>query len=134
MILVLILSHAVFDEHCFPGNSPFINVFGLLLDEIDVPGPPSDTEHCPNEDEQAPDVPELMIRGETMILMILHLLCVLHPLLFLHRPFVVTSHLGRHPLTRQHVLQALHAHHLLLHLLHMHQLLAAACLRAVTMA
>ena len=63
-----------------------------------------------------------MIRGE-MTTMILHLLRVLHLLLFLHRPFVVTSHLGSHPLTRQHVLQALHAHHLLLRLLRPHQLL-----------
>ena len=56
-----------------------------------------------------------MIRGE-MTTMILHLLRVLHLLLFLHRPFVVISLLGRDPLTRQQALQVLHAHHLLLHL------------------
>ena len=64
-----------------------------------------------------------MIRGETTM-MILHLLRILHLLLFLHRPYTVISHLGNHPLTnQQQVLQTLHAHHLLLHLLHAHQLL-----------
>ncbi|KAL7281334.1 hypothetical protein ACG7TL_004643 [Trametes sanguinea] len=37
----IISSHAVFDERCFPGNSPSINVFGLPLDEVDIPGDPA---------------------------------------------------------------------------------------------
>ena len=57
----IISSHAVFDERCFPGNSPFINVFGLPLDQVDIPGPTDAVEDSP---EDAPDAPELPDQGE----------------------------------------------------------------------
>ena len=56
----IILLHAVFDEHCFPGNSSFIHVFGPPLDEVDVPGP-ADYNGEPAED--VPDAPELHDQG-----------------------------------------------------------------------
>ncbi|TFY64067.1 hypothetical protein EVJ58_g2864 [Rhodofomes roseus] len=55
-----ISSHAVFDKRCFPGNLPFINVFGLPLDKIDVSGP-ADDKGEPAED--VPDAQELHDQG-----------------------------------------------------------------------
>ncbi|PIL22297.1 hypothetical protein GSI_14985 [Ganoderma sinense ZZ0214-1] len=57
---IIISSHAVFNEQYFPGNSPFINVFGLPLDNVDIPGGPDDA--APPEDG-VPDVPELYNQG-----------------------------------------------------------------------
>ncbi|CDO76911.1 hypothetical protein BN946_scf184594.g18, partial [Trametes cinnabarina] len=56
----IISSHAVFDERCFPGNSPSINVFGLPLDEVDIPGDPATADKPP---EDVPDAPELPDQG-----------------------------------------------------------------------
>ncbi|KAL7279387.1 hypothetical protein ACG7TL_007228 [Trametes sanguinea] len=56
----IISSHAVFDERCFPGNSPSINVFGLPLDEVDIPGDPAMADKPP---EDVPDAPELPDQG-----------------------------------------------------------------------
>ncbi|KAL7278649.1 hypothetical protein ACG7TL_007650 [Trametes sanguinea] len=56
----IISSHAVFDEHCFPGNSPSINVFGLPLDEVNIPGDPATADKPP---EDVPDAPELPDQG-----------------------------------------------------------------------
>ena len=57
----IISSHAVFDERCFHGNSPFINVFGLPLDQVDIPSPADVVE---DSAEDAPDAPELPDQGE----------------------------------------------------------------------
>ncbi|CDO78104.1 hypothetical protein BN946_scf184683.g1 [Trametes cinnabarina] len=69
----IISLYAVFDEHCFPGNSPSIDIFGLPLDEVDIPGDPATADKPP---EDVPDAPELPDQGETtgMILHLLHLL------------------------------------------------------------
>ncbi|KAL7285881.1 hypothetical protein ACG7TL_000992 [Trametes sanguinea] len=56
----IISLHAVFDERCFPGNSPSINVFGLPLDEVDIPGDPAMADKPP---EDVPDAPELPDQG-----------------------------------------------------------------------
>ncbi|KAL7278120.1 hypothetical protein ACG7TL_008091 [Trametes sanguinea] len=56
----IISSHAVFDERCFPGNSPSINVFGLPLDEVNIPGDPATADKPP---EDVPDAPELPDQG-----------------------------------------------------------------------
>ena len=56
---VIILSHAVFDESCFPSNLPFINVCGLPLNDVDIPEASEDASSGPPPPRNVPDLPEL---------------------------------------------------------------------------
>ncbi|PIL30817.1 hypothetical protein GSI_06985 [Ganoderma sinense ZZ0214-1] len=73
---VIISLHAVFDEQCFPTNLPFINVFGLPLDNVDIPKAQTMLHHLRTVCLMCQSC---TIRGEMMTMMILHLLHLQHP-------------------------------------------------------